>query len=219
MTARAVEQSLWPDVKPDRPTGPLLGSVIVGTNADLIAKIAPLYLEGHTVMDVTYGRGAWWGRYEPPGLICHDLDLDGIDFCELPEDDRSVDVVCFDPPYVPAGGYASSNGEYRQRYGLKPMSQRGLIELITAGMSECARVARRWVLAKCCDYTNAGQFHLGHLDMIAAAEAAGLGGTWDFIVHHTGPGPGGHNVVTPLRARRHHSYMVVFDASKGDTTS
>ena len=42
-------------------------------------------------------------------------------------------------------------------------------------------------------------------------------GCWkhDQIVHHTGSGPGGHNIFDPKRARRHHSYLLVF--AKGES--
>lgn len=219
MSARPVAQSLWPDIKPDRPVGPLVGSVITGTNADLIAKIAPYYLQGLTVMDVTYGGGGWWKRYEPPGLIRHDLAL-GTDFRRLPEADNSVDVVCFDPPYTPAGGGPTTleAGEFRDRFGLSDgyRSQIELDALISDGLAECARVARRWILVKCNDYVNARHFTLGHRNVLDAANELGLtddGDPWDLIIHHTGPGPGGHNIFEPVRARRHHSYLIVFDAS------
>jgi hypothetical protein len=219
MTPRAVELSLFPDVRPERPTGPLLGSVVAGTNAGLIAAIAPLYLHGNTVMDVTYGRGKWWDRYRPEGLICHDLTLDGVDFRHLPEDDDSVDVVCFDPPYVPCGSLPHEGGngkqaharDFRERFGLQPMARSQIIALFDDGLREAARVASRWVLAKCGDYVTGGRFHLGHLDMVQAARSAGLGDPWDLIVHHSGSGPGGYNIVTPLRARRAHSYLLVFE--------
>ena len=32
----------------------------------------------------------------------------------------------------------------------------------------------------------------------------------DVIVHYTGSGPGGHNIFDIKRARRHHSYLLVF---------
>lgn len=218
---RPVELSMFPDVAPDRPRGPLLGSVIAGTNADLIAAIAPLYLHGNSVLDVTYGRGKWWTRYHPDNLGAHDLAIDGIDFRQLPEADNSVDVVCFDPPYVPCGSlpqvvessHRHSAGAFREAYGLQPMDHVAIVDLFHGGIAEAARVARRWVLAKCADYVSSRVFRLGHLSMIEAARAAGLDDPWDLIVHHTGPGPGGHNITTPIRARRHHSYLLVFDAS------
>lgn len=222
-TTRPVAMSMFPDIAPDRPTGPLLGSVVTGTNADLIAAIAPLYIDGHTVLDVTYGRGGWWKRYRPAGLVAHDLALDGVDFRELPEHDHSVDVVCFDPPYVPAGGQRSTvvtRGEqdYRDRFGLTEYrSQAELDALIADGLAECARVARHWLLVKCSDYVNARHFTLGHRRVLNAADRLGLtndGDAWDLIVHHTGSGPGGHNIFEPLRARRHHSYLLVFAAGQ-----
>lgn len=220
-TTRPVELSLFPEVKPDRPIGHLTGSVINGTNADLIATIAPIYLDGHSVLDVTYGKGAWWRRYTPDRFTCHDLALDGVDFRDLPEADNSVDVVCFDPPYVPCGSlpqviessHRSSAGAFRHAYGLQPMSHNDIETLFRDGLAECARVARRWVLAKCADYVTGGRFRLGHLSMIDAARSADLADPWDLIVHHTGPGPGGHNITHPLRARRHHSYLLAFEAT------
>jgi len=213
MTMRDVQLSAFPDHAPDRPVGAVIGSVFRGTNADLMARVAPMYLTG-TVMDVTYGEGKWWTRSRPDDLIAHALHkLDGADFRPLPEPDQSVDAVTFDPPYIPAGGTRTAGAtvdeaNYRSRFGLDPMSRADLVDLVAGGMAECCRVARSFVLAKCTDYVTGGRFYLGHLDMIAAAEAQG----WvvhDLIVHETGSGPGGHNIWPPRRARRHHSYLVV----------
>lgn len=197
----------------DKAVGPMLHSVVHGSNADLIAAVAPLYLTG-SVLDVTYGRGMWWQRYQPEAFTYHDLALDGVDFRALPHSDRAFDTVCFDPPYVPRQGGSDAplarDQDYRDRFGLA--ESRGgvqLRELIDAGITECARVADRWVLAKCCDYTNGRQFHLGHIQMIEAANRAGLR-CHDLIVHAAGTGPGGGQIHTPLRARRAHSYLLVF---------
>ncbi len=217
---RDVALSLFPEIKPDRPIGPILPSVLPGTNADLIARVAPMYLEGNTVLDVTYGEGSWWKRYRPVGLRTHDIDLakgDGVDFRALPEADHSVDVVCYDPPYIPQGGVTTSTaGSFIGDYGLQSRSRQELWDLIDAGLAECARVARRWVLVKCCDFVNGDNFWLGHLRIIRMAEAHGLvdafGEPHDLIIHHSGSGPGGHNVFVPIRARRHHSYLIVFEA-------
>lgn len=217
MTARPVEQSMFPDHAPDRPRGPLLGSVIGGTNADLIAAIAPLYLDGNSVLDVTYGEGAWWRRYRPEQFSAHDLHkLDGVDFRALPEADRSVDVVCFDPPYVTSGGVATNDSaaDFRDRFGIDRTTDYGaeeeLTALILAGLREAARVARVWVLVKCMEFTSSRRFHdMPHAIKTTAYDRLGLT-LQDQIVHHTGAGPGGHNIFTPIRARRHHSYLLVF---------
>jgi len=184
--------------------------------------VAPLYLTG-SVLDVTYGEGGWWKRFKPDELAAHDLDPakgDGVDFRALPELDSSVDTVCFDPPYTPAGGLETSTTGYRRpggkdfrrRYGLNTESTAwaDLEALIAAGLTECARVARRWVLVKCMDFVDGGTFRLGHLSVIDHARRLGLGDPWDLIVHHGGSGPGGHNIFDVKRARRHHSYLLVF---------
>lgn len=211
MTARDVRQSLFPDLVPDRPVGRMVGSVVAGTNADLIATIAPLYLQGRSVLDVTYGQGHWWRRFRPAELYTHDLAGDGVDFRALPEPDRSVDVVCFDPPYLPQGGTTAD--AFTGRYGLTPRTQIELDTLIAAGLGECARVARTFVLAKCTDYVNASRFHLGHVTMIEAAARHGCT-THDLIVHWAGAGPGGHQISEAIRARRHHSYLLVFQVGR-----
>jgi hypothetical protein len=210
---RAVQASMFPDIQPDKPIGKILPSVFQGTNADLMAAVAPFYLTG-SVCDVTYGEGKWWDRFQPNPFVAHDkFKLDGVDFTALPEADDTYDTVCFDPPYVPQGGLGGGQREhnFRDRFGLLDEStpwwetQR----LLTDGLTECTRVAREYVLAKCSDFVSGGRFWLGHHWMLDAADGAG----WDchdLIVHHTGSGPGGHNIFDPVRARRHHSYLLVF---------
>lgn len=212
--ARPVQGSMFPEFAAERPVGALLPSVFVGTNADLIAAVAPYYLTG-TVCDATYGEGKWWDRFRPDALVAHDLHkVDGVDFTNLPEPDGTYDTVCFDPPYVPQGGLSVSRRrevDFRDRFGLLKESTpwTETRDLITAGLTECARVSSTWVLAKCSDFVSGGAFHLGHRWALDAADAAGLR-CHDLIVHHTGSGPGGHNIFDPVRARRHHSYLLVF---------
>lgn len=215
MTLRPVQTALME--ADERPVGPLPESVVFGDNAALIASVAPIYLTG-SVLDVTYGRGMWWRRFTPATFEKHDLALDGVDFRALPEASGSWDTVCFDPPYVPRQGVAPptrlEDAAYRERYGLAVSRGRGELEaLISSGLAECARVARRWVLAKCCDYVNGKQFQLGHVFVIREGEQLGLR-VHDLIVHAAGSGPGGSQITTVKRARRAHSYLVVFRVPK-----
>jgi len=221
MSARDVQLSIIEGM--DRPVGPILPSVFQGTNADLIAAVAPLYLTG-SVLDVTYGNGktagGWWKRFTPDPFTFHDIDPDygGVDFRCQPHADGSFDTVCFDPPYVPAGGQRTTGptaGEvdFRKRFGL--MGTRTLAELnalICDGLTECARVTRGYLLVKCSDFVTGSKFTLGHLTVLDHARSLGLD-CHDLIVHHTGSGPGGHNITTVKRARRHHSYLLVFTPS------
>lgn len=205
----------------ERPVGPILPSVFRGTNADLMAAVAPLYLTG-SVMDVTYGNGptagGWWGRVTPDPFTFHDLALDGVDFRALPEADSSVETVCFDPPYIPAGGGPSNQSadQFRQRFGLDwgsgYRSEKGLAGLVMDGLAECVRVAQRLVLVKCMEFVSSGSFHDMPTDVTIAARALGCR-LHDRIVHDTGPGPGGHNITEVKRARRAHSYLLVFEVT------
>lgn len=212
MTARPVQLSMVEGL--ERPVGPILKSVFTGQlNADLMAAVAPLYLSG-SVLDVTYGQGKWWDRFTPDPFTFHDLALDGVDFRHLPHPDRSFDTVCFDPPYIPAGGEATSeqvDRRFRSSFGLTAgRTATELDALIFDGLEECARVARQYLLVKCMEFVGSAAFR----DMpteITMALASGLGFVkHDQIVHFTGPGPGGHNIFTVKRARRVHSYLLVF---------
>lgn len=208
---RPVQGSLLPELQPDKPIGRILSSVQHGTNADLIAAVAPLYLQG-AVLDVTFGRGLWWRRFRPAVFVHHDLS-DGVDFRDLPHADDSFDAVCFDPPYVPQGGASTKAraADYRDAFGLLSRSELALWALIAPGLVECARVVRPggFVLVKCTDYVASSRLTLGHVKMLVLADSVGLA-CHDLIVHNTGSGPGGHNIFTPKRARRHHSYLLVF---------
>lgn len=195
----------------ERNIGPILPSVFHGTNADLMAAVAPLYLTG-AVLDPTYGEGKWWVRFRPESLTAHDLHkLDGVDFRALPHPDRSFETVCYDPPYVLSGGTASPGAaDLRERFGLDVgYNDRTLKALILDGLVECARVADRWLLVKCMEFAQGGRFHDIPNQVTNRAQDIG----WrkhDQIVHATGTGPGGHNISEVKRARRAHSYLLVF---------
>lgn len=192
-------------------SGGTLSSVIVGTNADLVSAVAPWYLQGR-VLDVTYGRGAWWRRWRPESIVTHDLAIDGVDFRDLPHPDRAFDSVVFDPPYVPRQGpnvpTRQRDQAFRSRYGLDVSRSAAEIRaLIREGLQECCRVGERFVLAKCGDYTNGRAFHLGHLVVLDAVPEAWT--VHDLIIHAGSSGPGGSRVAETVRARRCHSYLIV----------
>lgn len=198
----------------ERPVGPILPSVFRGTNADLVAAVAPLYLTG-SVLDTTYGEGAWWLRFTPEPFTFHDLEkVDGVDFRALPEADSSFDTVCFDPPYVLSGGHASPGAaDLRDRYGLSVgYTHHTLFDLILGGLVECCRVASGFVLVKCMEFAQGGKFHDVPTMVTNVATQNGCV-LHDRIVHATGTGPGGHNIYEVKRARRAHSYLLVFEVT------
>lgn len=196
----------------ERPVGPILRSVFQGTNADLIAAVAPLYLTG-SVLDTTYGEGKWWVRFTPDDFTFHDLKVDGVDFTALPHDDQSFDTVVYDPPYVPAGGAATNQqvaGSFRSAFGLTAGRTGAEFDrLVMDGLAECCRVSRRFVLVKCMEFVGSAAFRDMPTEIANAAGEHGFA-VHDRIVHNAGPGPGGHNIFTVKRARRVHSYLTVF---------
>jgi hypothetical protein len=197
----------------ERPVGPIPESVYLGDNAGLISAIAPMYLTG-SVLDVTYGGGAWWKRYKPAEFAHHDLAQDGVDFRRLPYEDGSWTTVCFDPPYVPVGGAPTTShaAKHVAAFGLKRRTLAEMNAENAEGLAECARVASRWVLVKCCDFTYANTLQLGHVTMMEAADRVGLV-LHDLIVHAGGTGPINHQSFKTLhRTRRAHSYLIAFDA-------
>ena len=202
---RAVEQSMFPELRANKAVGPLVPSVITGTNADLIEQARHLgYFDG-TVIDLTYGsEGGWWKRYRPEHLTVFEGDF-------TQPIDGQWDTVCYDPPYIPAGGDTTSTaGNFKDRYGVRGgRNQTELDDLMFAGMRNAAHAARRFLLVKCMDYVNGGKFTPQSYRMHHRATTLGMV-MHDEIIHHAGSGPGGHNIVTQLRARRCHSKLLVY---------
>ena len=137
-------------------------SVVRGSNGVLIATVARLgYLGGpsSTVLDSTYGRGSFWTRYRPAGLLTNDMHTPGVDmradFREMPLRDGSMPVITFDPPYISTGNRdTSSVDDLYDRYGIGQLKGwRAIRALIDGGLAECSRVLapRGYLLVKCMD--------------------------------------------------------------------
>lgn len=147
---------------------PILAAYPWNTNGDLIADVARLYFQpDDAVLDVTYGRGVWWKKFTPAIFTWHSRELNpesDFDFCNLPYEDNSYDVVAYDPPYTSIGGRKGSKmSELHERFGLidAPTSPKGLQVLMDEGLDEVVRVSRRLVLYKCQDYISSGKFWPG----------------------------------------------------------
>lgn len=205
----------------DRSEGDRILSVQKGSNGDLIAEVAKLWiLPNDVVVDVTYGRGTFWSKYQHPGkFVAHDLFLgDGVDLRNLPEEDASVNVVVLDPPYIPGGKRATTQiPDFWDRYGLDtgPQTPHEVRELLIAGIKECSRILAPGgrLLVKCMDYVAAGQLQMSSYDVVSTALDCGLH-VADYFIHFTGKGAEGRNrdgsARVQLRSRRAHSFLYVF---------
>lgn len=189
-------------------------------NGPLIAAAAQLWIrDDDSVLDVTYGRGLFWTKYRPARLTAHDIIVDGVDFRHLPEEDGSVDVVVFDPPYISTGGVQTSTlPEFLDRYGLahSPKGAKELFELIADGITEGHRVLRPKgrMLVKCMDYVESGRLVLGRHHVVTTALALGMEQVDEFI-HYSGTGPGAWD--RQVHSRRAHTFLCVFQ-KKGSKT-
>ena len=216
-------------------TNPSVESVITDRrNGWLIAMAARLWIRpDDLVVDVTYGEGGFWTHCRPRHLIAHDLYKgDGVDFRSLPEADGSVDVVVFDPAYVPPGGRETSTiKDMHDRYGMAqtPKTVEENAALIAAGIKEAGRVLRPAksnvdgitqagpggrLIAKTMDFIWSGKLQQGRRWVEDAAAEAGLRKVDEFVhVSGTGPQPKVNLDGTPRRqvhSRRSHSFLEVF---------
>jgi len=151
-------------------------------NAELIRDAAELWLEEDwTVLDPTYGRGAFWTLWRPARLYARDLNeqkSEGppVDFTNMPYPDRTFDAVVFDPPYKLSG--TPKMGEMDERYGVdEPERWQDRMEKIRAGAVECARVADRVLMVKCQDQVCSGQMRW-QTDMVTEAVCGDREGRW-----------------------------------------
>jgi hypothetical protein len=110
----------------------------------------------------------------------------------MPENDGSVRVVCFDPPYISTGSRETSTvDDLYARYGLGELKGwRAVRSLIDAGLVECARVLapRGYLLVKCMDYVESGHKVWNTFHVVAHAESIGLE-LVDRFIHLSGGGP------------------------------
>ena len=181
-------------------------------NADLIADVARLgYLDG-TVLDVTYGEGAFWRVYSPPGLITNDLHKANPnelhdDYRALSFEDNAVDAVVFDPPYRMSG--RRDRDAFDARYGLE--EYRGNDDILgdlIAGSLEGLRVSRSYLLVKCQDQVNGGRVRWQTDIVTRSVEDAG-GHKVDRFDLVTSP-RGQPSDRRQRTARRNHSTLLVF---------
>lgn len=192
----------------------MIQAVDVRTNGELMAQCAELgYLPG-TVLDMTYGLGAFWNRYRPHTLIAMDryaghVDLTADAIC-LPFANASIATVVYDPPYKLNGtstGYGL--GAMDERYGVHgsyvPAAARHA--LLLDGVSEALRVATRYVLVKCADQISSGRYNAQ--TFMVWQRAMEHGATMVDMLHVVG-GREQPSGTRQLHARRNYSSLLVF---------
>lgn len=77
-------------------------SAYTAGNADVFPQVLGLHVpRGSVIADVTYGKGVFWRKVPADAYELRATDLQtGVDCRDLPYDDRSIDCVVLDPPYM-----------------------------------------------------------------------------------------------------------------------
>jgi hypothetical protein len=162
-------------------------SVVYGTDADLIAEVARLYLKPeHRVADLTWGKGTFWKKVDHPNLIGSDANPTKApggnvrNFMATGYDDASFDVVVFDQSYAHTGRN-NSQVMTRAQYGLESVASfnnRQILNLYRGGLEECWRIVRPggqvWVKTK--DEVESGKQRWNHVRILEMAEVVGFYG-------------------------------------------
>lgn len=181
-------------------TIPVLSTYTWNTNAELLVDVAKLYLKPHHwVLDLTPGRGVWGRKLDHRRIVRLQPD---DDFHQVPYDDRSFDMVWYDPPYVSTGGRVSSGmQEFLARFGLfeAPRTPKELQAYCNMGAAEGRRVLKDkgLLLWKGKDYVSGGHLFPGTHEIYSYATAVlGMYYQDHFVLARKAPTP------QPARTRK-----------------
>ncbi len=200
-------------------------TVTFGTNDQLIAEVAKLYLaDGAVIADVTYSSGRFWKKVNLSRFTFLASDLIpspgqrvpvlACDFRALPYATGSVDALIFDPPYIHAPGKGMLNHRYNGLQTTDLASYADIMALYKDGMTEAARVLRDggqlWV--KCKDTLASDRQRWSHITIYELAQDMGLYPRDLFLLVPPAPS----SVTTgrwarQLHARKVHSYLWIFE--------
>lgn len=179
-------------------------------NSEMIADVAVLGFIPEPVLDMTYGAGGFWKKWQPEHLVMNDIDptrgTDHHDFRHTPWRSRAFATVVLDPPYKLQG--TPKSGEMDTRYGTDEVRSRSdLLSLLVSGMAEAARLADKFMLVKVMDQVNGGQVRWLTTVAIDTARALEFRHVDSFILQGGRPQPEGR---AQKHARHEFSTLLVF---------
>jgi len=169
-------------IEPAVRNGESIFNCIQGTNADLIATVARLYLrKGDRLADITFGRGVFWQNLDLANYSFYKSDKitcpgSPHDFRQLPYEAHFFDVVVFDPPYAHAGDTMRVEPCYQIACTAGGLSHRDIMGSYERGMTEATRILKPggtlWV--KCADEIERAVQRRGHIEVFQIAQGLGL---------------------------------------------
>ena len=205
-------------------------SAHLGDNSGLFPEILKLHVPvGSIIADVTFGRGVFWknvrkGDYT---LLASDLKT-GTDWRDLPHEDKSIDALVFDPPYMEglyrksskalagAGSHRAFQSAYSNGSVHSPDKARkyhdAVLEAYLSVLPETWRVLKDEgkFIVKCQDEVSANRQKLTHVELVWAYEKAGFYCKDIFVVMRTNA-PAVSRLKEQVHARKAHSYFLVFE--------
>ncbi len=191
-------------------------TAIYGDNAKLMQQVAALYFQpGYRIADVTFGKGVFWRNIDTGQYDFHPSDLKtcptaAFNFCNLPYEGSSFDVVVLDPPYVHDPGRLYFEGRYRNGETTKGLRHADLLGLYAEGMEEGKRILKPGglLLVKCKDEIESGRQRWSHIEIYEIGRRLGLMDQDLFVL--TPPQAPPVQCVDQQHARKNHSYLWIF---------
>jgi hypothetical protein len=201
-------------IKSGAKSNPVL-TALTGRNDELFSEIVRLYAEdGWTIADVTYGKGAFWKKVDTSRFVCKFTDLNnGIDMCNLPYEDQSIDMWVCDPPYMysPKGTVKASLSNPYNLNGHRPLKTNAdVLALYYDALDEASRVLKKGGLAvvKCQDIIQSNTPRWNHISIYEHAMTNGFIAKDFFVLVQT--------MKPAIRwdhqyhGRKNHSYFWIF---------
>jgi hypothetical protein len=192
----------------------------VGTNAPLFNDILRLYVPpGSRVLDMTYGRGAFWKGVEREDyrVVTMDNALPAAllaDFTSLPIKSSSLDAFVLDPPYANGGGAHKTSSGIDKTYNLPTGNNVSRVRgLYVNAIVEGTRALRPGGVAiiKCQDQIESGKQWLVHVNVLNSLRLRSYIIEDIFVLVRPSTPMMRH--AYQLHARKNHSYFIV--ARKG----
>jgi hypothetical protein len=194
-----------------------------GGDAELLERMLEFYPRRRPkrILDATRNTGRFWVGSQRP-IVGIDIDRKFrpevlADNRRLPFQDRSFDVVVYDPPHVPNQGTDRSK-DFNRRFGLvlKSSVENGynFTHLYAPFVREAFRVLEQegMLFCKIADYVHNHRYQWAHVEMVRAAALAGFCPCDCIVKIRKGP------IVDPKwktahHARRQHCFWLVFRKS------
>lgn len=186
-------------------------------NAELVVDLHALGYLDDDVLDATYGLGRFWTAFRPAQLAAVDIDPARTtivaDFRHLPFGNRTFRTVVLDPPYKLNGtstgrGPSTSDHSYGVTDYHTPVDRH---RMICDGITDCCRVADRYLIVKCQDQVVSGRVHWQTRIFTDHAETCGFRLVDMLHVQGYRKQPPGRRQV---HARRDYSTALVLERSK-----